>query len=389
MRRLRINANSPGRGAVLRFALLACLGLAASVGWAQPANDDFANAFVISGSNGTTNGDNISATLENNEPEIFPGDSADETVWYAWTAPANGAYTFSITSSDFDALFAVYTGNSVDALTEVNFGYNIISFGGFNLPITFTAAAGTTYYIQVDGWPDGGYPEGNFVLTWSALTGISAAGDFSFAQSATACGSSLPLYIASERESQPPADPRGEMHATAGARLTVTRLKGFTGRVLVDYTVTNTFYTNLFTTNIYGTNICLTNLYYQLVTLTNITYTTNPGPPITITTNYTPFQSNIVSLVTYTNYFTTNIVVTARYQNNEYGCFNYLPDRYTVTNIIGTNGTGLIAGSTTNFYSTNGAPVFACFNEFPCRRRYQRSPHLYQHLLHQCFLHHD
>ena len=91
-----MNTNSPGRRAVLRLGLLACLGLAASVGWGQPANDDFANAFAISGASGSTNGDNVSATFEfqNGEPEVFPGDSADETVWYVWTAPASGSYTF-------------------------------------------------------------------------------------------------------------------------------------------------------------------------------------------------------------------------------------------------------------------------------------------------------
>ena len=54
---------------------------------AVPANDNFANAFRISGSSGSTNGSNVGATEETGEPNPL-GIGAGETVWYVWTAPA-------------------------------------------------------------------------------------------------------------------------------------------------------------------------------------------------------------------------------------------------------------------------------------------------------------
>ena len=325
-----MNISFPGRRAALCFGLLAWVGLSASIGRAAPANDPFVRAWTITGSAGTTNGSNVGAGFETGEPEIFPGISADETVWYKWTAPVDGLYSFGTAGSDFDSLLAIYTGSAVNALTFVGSGFNIISFGGtpINQPVIFNATAGTVYSVQVDGYALGGppaLPDGNIVLSWNTNNTPSAAGDFLFASQATVPRSLMPLYIASESESLGPRD--GRMHATAGARLTVTRLKGSTGRVLVDYTVTNTFYTNYFITNIFGTNL--------------------------ITTNTAGF---------YTNLFTTNILVSAAYQNNEYGQWVYLPTLYTLTTIVGSNINGVISRGITNFPMTNVSPVFTCNN---------------------------
>ena len=313
-----------GHRVVPCLGLLAWISLAASVGWAQPANDNFANAFAISGASGSTNGSNVGASAEAGEPNLF-GVAVGESVWYAWTAPADGAYTFTTAGSDFDSLLGIYTGSAVNALTLVNEGYDLVSFG-ISQPVSFAASAGTAYYVQVDGYAFG-LPDGNIVLSWNTNSPPSSAGDFLFASQATAPSPAIPLYIASESESFPPADPRGAMLATAGARLTVTRFKGATGRVLVDYTITNTLYTNLYITNIFGTNL--------------------------ITTNSAGF---------YTNLFTTNILVSVRYQNNEYGRWVYLPAQYMLTSIIGSNINGVIMMGTTNYPMTNVPPVFDCNN---------------------------
>ena len=59
-----------GLGSLLRNAGWAKLGLLCLAGWminvaqAQPANDYFANALVITNSAGTTNGSNVGATME-------------------------------------------------------------------------------------------------------------------------------------------------------------------------------------------------------------------------------------------------------------------------------------------------------------------------------------
>src|ERR1017187_5224645 len=125
MRRLRMNISFLGRRAALCLGFLAWLSLAASVGLAQaPANDNFANAFAISGASGATNGSNVGASLEAGEPNLF-GVAVGESVWYPWTAPANGSYTFTTVGSDFDSVLGLYTGNAVNGLTLVGAGVDI------------------------------------------------------------------------------------------------------------------------------------------------------------------------------------------------------------------------------------------------------------------------
>jgi hypothetical protein len=288
----------PGRGMVLRLGLLVAVGWAANVGWAQtPPNDNFSAAWAFT--TGITNGSNVGATPQPGEPDPFLV-SSGESVWYSWTAPADGSYAFSTEGSAFDALVGVYTGNAVNALTFVSEGFAVMSFiPPVSSPASFLATAGTLYHIQVNGWAFG-IPDGSFVLTLMTNSLPSSAGDFLFASQATVPGSTMPLYIASESESNTPLDPRGDMRATAGARLTVTRLVGSTGKVLVDYDVTNTFYTNYYTTNIWGTNLFLTNL----------------------------------TAGTFTNLLQTNTLVTAEYQNNEYGVWLYITN-YTFSELNG------------------------------------------------------
>src|ERR1043166_950201 len=157
---------------------------------------------------------------------------------------------FPPAGSDFGALLGVYTGNTVSNQALIGEGYSLVSFGA-DLPVMFTAVAGTTYNITVDGYFFG-VLEGDIVLSWftNASTAF-AAGDFRFTSD---------LYLVSESESFGPI--AGRMHVAGetaplgpGARLTVTRVQGDKGRVLAGYQVTNTFYTNLYTTNIYGTNV--------------------------------------------------------------------------------------------------------------------------------------
>lgn len=130
----------------------------------RPANDDFGSATVISGSSGTINGTNLYASLEPGEPSVQDNIKLCSSIWYDWTAPANGTATFNTDGSDFDTVLACYTGNSVDALTLIAFNDD-----GPVPPqsqITFTAVAGTAYRIAVDGFNG---VQGNVVLNWSLV----------------------------------------------------------------------------------------------------------------------------------------------------------------------------------------------------------------------------
>ena len=115
----------------------------------SPANDNFAAAQVLTGTSANAQGSNVGATKEPGEPN-HAGNKGGASVWYVWTPPATGVYTADTAGSSFDTLLAVYTGAAVNALTEVvsndDTGRLVTS------SVTFTATAGTTYHIAVDGF---------------------------------------------------------------------------------------------------------------------------------------------------------------------------------------------------------------------------------------------
>jgi hypothetical protein len=118
-----------------------------------PANDNFVNAQVITGSSATASGSNVGATKEAGEPE-HAGNAGGKSVWYTWTAPTSGKVTIDTGGSSFDTLLAVYTGTSVSTLTAVPGGANDDNPSGGTLTskVSFNVIAGATYQIAVDGY---------------------------------------------------------------------------------------------------------------------------------------------------------------------------------------------------------------------------------------------
>lgn len=143
---------------LLTFALLAAW--TASVA-AQPANDNFANAAVLSGAAGVTNGTNVGATNETGEPPH--ANTGSLSVWYSWTPLQAGQATFDTSGSNFDTVIGIYTGTAVDALTGV--ASDDDSGDGTTSRASFQAALGTTYRIAVAGYSGA---TGSIVLTWSS-----------------------------------------------------------------------------------------------------------------------------------------------------------------------------------------------------------------------------
>jgi uncharacterized repeat protein (TIGR03803 family) len=126
----------------------------------RPVNDDFVNATAIIGSSGTISGNNSGATREAGEPD-HAGEPGGRSVWFRWTAPASGEYSFNTAGSVFDTLLAVYTGASVNALTLV--ASNDQAGASFTSAVSFSATSGTTYQVAVDG--DAGQM-GPLTLNW-------------------------------------------------------------------------------------------------------------------------------------------------------------------------------------------------------------------------------
>ena len=123
---------------------------------ARPENDDFANATVLSGEEGTISGHNLGATIEAGEQY---GERA-ASIWYQWEAPSDGTYGFLIRDAQVVQLF-VFVGNSVDDLRLIS---GIWDWGDSG-PIE--AKAGALYYLMVSSpnATSGGWKFDE--LTWS------------------------------------------------------------------------------------------------------------------------------------------------------------------------------------------------------------------------------
>ena len=144
---------------------------------AIPANDNFANAQLVTGINFSVSATTLNASQESGEPDpTAPTNyAAGHSVWYKWVAPASGHYSLYAYSSLVDMLAAVYTGSSVTSLTKIAYSddaASVITSGTYNGAVNsnslvgFTATAGTTYYLQIDTTnvnPSGG----DFTLTLS------------------------------------------------------------------------------------------------------------------------------------------------------------------------------------------------------------------------------
>ena len=127
-------------------------------GW----NDDFANAYKISGTSGSTSGTNEGATLQNGEPTPSAQGYVGASVWWKWTAPSTGSFHFSTAGSAFDTVLAIFTGSALSALSEV--ASDDDGDVGTMSRCSFEATAGTTYRIMVAGYSAA---SGSICLSWS------------------------------------------------------------------------------------------------------------------------------------------------------------------------------------------------------------------------------
>jgi PKD domain-containing protein len=109
-----------------------------------PANDNFADAGVISTLPFTDSGDLNGTTTEAGEstPCIFQ----PQTVWYTFTPSSTTVITADLNGSSGGMVLTAYqsNGGGIGGL-----GYMSCIFGG---SLTFTANAGTTYYFQIGSY---------------------------------------------------------------------------------------------------------------------------------------------------------------------------------------------------------------------------------------------
>ncbi|HEY6732049.1 MAG TPA: hypothetical protein VI039_13620 [Solirubrobacterales bacterium] len=118
------------------------------------ANDDFANAVVLTELPTTEKVDTRLATSEAGEPAAA---GSGNSVWYRWTPSENGVAT--VYNCDFwpSADYVVYTGGALEELSQVATGEGGGNTCASGEAAEFEAEEGTTYSIRVEGFPGKGY----------------------------------------------------------------------------------------------------------------------------------------------------------------------------------------------------------------------------------------
>ena len=126
-----------------------------------PANDNWQNATHIWDSWFYDIVDTTTATIESDEPAIQQthwcpfGGAVSNSVWYSFTAPSDGWLSINTWGSDYDTIIAIYD-DSPDYWNQL--GCADDNYYPYDLSTTISGdiAAGTTIWIQVAAWDDGG-----------------------------------------------------------------------------------------------------------------------------------------------------------------------------------------------------------------------------------------
>jgi len=131
----------------------------------RPPNNNFADAAQVVGFGGIYHSSNLGFSRETGEP-VHAGTAGARSAWWVWTAPITATVNVNTINSSFDTLLAVYRGNSVSALTTVAFNDDISAANQiYQSSVDFSAVAGQTYRIAVDGYVDSfGQEEGEIRL---------------------------------------------------------------------------------------------------------------------------------------------------------------------------------------------------------------------------------
>ena len=134
----------------------------------EPANDDLADAILITSLPFTDSRSTVGATREPFEPQPCAG--IGSTVWYSFTPAIDTQVVADTVGSDFDTALAAYTGGFLAAPCDDDGGPGLLS------TVSFVANAGATYYFQVGG---SGGDSGSLVFNVAGTPSVSdSACDF-------------------------------------------------------------------------------------------------------------------------------------------------------------------------------------------------------------------
>ena len=99
---------------------------------------------------GSVVADSTAATADAGDP-LIEGSKAPATVWYRWTAPADGWYEFDTHGSQVSSELGVYTDTTPLQLVDDSAGEcaSFVNFGQTSAAVKFPATSGTSYLVMV------------------------------------------------------------------------------------------------------------------------------------------------------------------------------------------------------------------------------------------------
>jgi uncharacterized delta-60 repeat protein/uncharacterized repeat protein (TIGR01451 family) len=335
-----------GRFGLLPVGVALWLGLAGGSASAAPDNDNLASAAVISGTSGIEVLEALDATSEPGEllwTNVPGGFTGTNSVWYTWTAGANGWVTFNTSGSSAAVLLGVYVsgGGSLSVTNLIAIGESSSSGAASGISaVSFQAVSGTTYYVAVAGENSIGF---DLNLWWvSDVYG----GDLTWTRAG---------YTFSDGDYGTGFESANARMDAVNARLTVTRPGASRGRIEVDWNVVGATYTDTYQTNDIGTNIMvqdastgriLTNIYYGMLTFEgtfqNDSVAGTNHHVVRAYSYYGYTNDGMFRTLTITNFFNTGSNTPA---------VNFLYPMTTLVSGIATNTNGINLLISTNIYS--------------------------------------
>jgi hypothetical protein len=197
------------------------------VGGSIPALESSSSPSTASGTNSGNPDNNTPSCAIDNAPEVY----------YTFTAPADGSYTFADVAGNYDSVVAVYQGTTCPPTTEL--GCGSWSSNPSNGPTTtVTLTQGQTVLVTVDGeFSEFGtqYSEGQYTLevTWNDLVinGDFETGDLTGWQ--TSVVNEYP-----SNDTPPPSFESSTVHGGTGAVLVGNDSNYFGGQSILQQTIT-------------------------------------------------------------------------------------------------------------------------------------------------------
>lgn len=141
-----------------------------------PANDNFSERQTIAGTNIRLKSSNFMATKEWGEPNhgFNPGGSS---VWFSWTAPADGSAVFNIDSS-FGPLTGIYTGLALTNLVPIlssasrTLNFDVVAGKSYQLAVDSQSGSGGAFTINLLLGPQAARPPNDNFTNRTAITGL-------------------------------------------------------------------------------------------------------------------------------------------------------------------------------------------------------------------------